>query len=187
MRLKPEEIKKLTQHSGALMFKDPTVVLKTPKTKILEVLESVLSRHFEEERQIEMEADRLYSERAGSMEKHERGKALLMIKKQIAKEKEFVLSGAPDGRFSQDKISHMAHLVADKLYDDDLCDFKDEDEGARFFKKVFLDYFHRENEVREKVIKKIQSLSNAPFEGSRDWDVLFRKYFEEEMRRLDHI
>lgn len=116
----------------------------------------------------------------------EKGKALMMIRKQIAKETDFVLSGGPEGRFSEDKLYHLAHLVGDKLFDDDLMDFPDEDDGPKFFKKVFIEYFGKEDALDEKVRKKIQSQANAPFEGSRDWDVLFKKYKEEELRRLGH-
>jgi hypothetical protein len=186
MRLKPEESKKLAAHTGNIILNDPTVVLKAPRAKILETIERVLVQHFEEERQIDQKAEALYAQQADSMEKHERGKAIMMIKKQIAKEKDFILSGAMDGRFTQDKVFHIAHLVADKLYDDDLMDFKDEDEGGKVIKKIFMDYFSREGEVVEKVRKKIMGQANAPFEGSRDWDVLYRKYYEEEMKRLGH-
>lgn len=75
-------------------------------------------------------------------------------------------------------------MVADRLYDDDLLDFPDEDDGPKFVKKVFLQYFGQEDQAVEKVRKKIQSMGNAPLEGSRDWDVLYRKFLEEELRRL---
>lgn len=186
MRLKPEEIKKLTVHAGNIVLNDPTVKLKAPRPKIMDTIERVLSHHFEEERQIDMKAEQLYNEQAATMGKHERGKAIQMIRKQLAKEKDFILSGAMDARFTADKISHIAHLVADTLYDDDLLDFPDEDDGPKTFKKIFMDYFQRENDIVEKVRKKIQSMSDAPFEGSRDWDALYRRFFEEEMKRLGH-
>jgi hypothetical protein len=184
VRLKPEEIKKLAQHLTQEITNEKTVTLKVNRQKILETIDRVLSHHFEEERQIESQADRLYADRAS--ETMDKGKAMMMIRRQIAKEKDFILSGGNDVRFSEDKISHMAHLVADKLFDDDLLDFKDEDEGPQFTKRVFTIYFKKEGEAHEKARKKILSMSNAPFEGSRDWDVLFRKYLEEELRRLAH-
>lgn len=186
MRLKPEESKKLAQHAAAIILNDPENTLKVSRAKILETIEKTLVHHFDEERQIEMKADELYNQQAATMGKHERGKVLAMARKQLAKEKNFVLSGAMDGRFSADKVIHMAHLVADRLFDDDLMDFRDEDEGAKVLKKIFHEYFERENAVIEKVRKKIQSQSNAPFEGSREWDVLYRKYLEEEIRKLGH-
>ncbi len=184
MRLKPDEIKKLSNHLVNLMLANKDFTSRTPRPNLLNAVEAALTRHFDEERQIEDESQKLLNAQGG--ETMDRGKALLMIRKQVAKERDFVLSGAPDGRFSADKISHIAHLVADKIYDDDLADFADEDDGPKFVKKVFMDYFGRENEASEKARKKVMSLANAPFEGSREWDVLYRKYYEEELRRLGH-
>ncbi len=145
-----------------------------------------MTHHFEIERQIEQKAEQLYQEQAGAMASLEKGKALGMIRRQLADEKKFVLSGGNEGRFSQDKLNVMAHLIDDKLYNDDLVDFVDEDEGIKFFKRILNLYFGKENEIDEKVRKKIQSMGNAPFEGSREWDVLFRKFREEELRRINH-
>lgn len=186
MRLLPDECKKLATHAGNLILADQRNTFKVPRPKIFESIESVLRTHFEEERQIEEEAQRLLQERADEFEGLQPNKAIGKIKAQIAKEKDFVLSGGMEGRMSSDKIIHLAHLVADKLYDDDLMDFPDEDDGPKFFKKVFQEYFQRESDLEEKVRKKILSMANPPFEGSREWDVLFRKYKEEELKRLGH-
>lgn len=186
MRLKPEECQRLAKKAGEIILADPQNEFKVPKAKIFEAIESVLRRHFEEERQIEEEAEKLYRDQAQDFEGIQKSKAIQMIRTQIAKEKDFVLSGGPLGRMSPDKVMHIAHLVADKLYDDDLMDFPDEDDGPKVFKKIFQDYFGAEDAIAEKVRAKIQSLANPPFEGSREWETLFRKYSEEEMRRLGH-
>jgi hypothetical protein len=186
MRLKPEECQKLAKKAGEKILADPQNVFKVPKAKILEAIEGRLRMHFEEERQIEDEADRLYQEQGDQFQGIQKSKAVQMLRAQLAKEKDFTLSGGPLGRMSPDKVMHIAHLVADKLYDDDLMDFPDEDDGPKVFKKIFQDYFSAEDAVGEKVRAKIQSLSNPPFEGSREWETLFRKYSEEEMRRLGH-
>lgn len=186
MRLKPEESKRLADHLFHQILQEKTVVLKAQRQLIRETIEKVLLHHFEEEHQIDKTAERLYQEEGASHGAMDRGKAIQMIRKQLAQEKDFILSGGMEGRFSEDKISHMAHLVADQLYDDDLLDFKDEDEGPQFCKRVFTKYFGDENQAAERARKKIASMSNAPFEGSRDWEVLYRKFYEEEMKRLGH-
>lgn len=186
MRLKPEESAKLAKKAGDFILSDPQNQFKVPRAKIFEAIESCLRQHFEEERRIEERAEALFKERVSEMEGLQRSKALQMIRQQIATEENFILSGGPEGRFSADKISHLAHLVGDKLYDDDLMDFPDEDDGPKVFKKIFSEYFHQEEEASQRAVKKIQSLSSPPFEGSKEWDTLYRKYFEEEMRRLGH-
>ncbi len=186
MRLKPDEIKKLATHAIDLMLKERGIKPKTTRNALIDAAFAVLNHHFDDERRLDTDAEALYKQNSEEFQGLDKGKAMNRIRQQLATEREFVLSGGNEGRFSQDKIIHMAHLVDDKLYDDDLVDFEDEDDGIRFFKKVLMNYFARESEVEEKVRKKIQSLANAPFERSRDWDVLYRKYLEEELSRMGH-
>jgi hypothetical protein len=186
MRLKPDEIKKLADHLMSLVLKQEGVVFKVEKPKIHDAIYFALHHHFEEERMIDQEAERLVTERGGAPGSLDRAKALGMIRRQLAQEKDFILSGGNEGRFSEDKLYHLSHLVADKLYDDDLMDFPDEDDGPKYFKRWIIEYFGRESALDDKVRKKIQSQANAPFEGSRDWDVLFKKYREEELKKMGH-
>ena|GEM_PF-357615 len=186
MRLKPDQIKKLAGHCGNKVFADPKNVFKVPRAKIFEAIETALRQHFSEEQKIEESAEKLLREEGDRFAGLQKSKALFMIKKQIAKEQDFILSGGEGHRMSPDKISHLAHLVADKLYDDDLMDFPDEDDGPKFFKAILTHYFTLEDQIDERVRKKISSLSNPPFEHSREWEVLFRKYSEEEKKRLGH-
>lgn len=186
MRLKPEEVKKLANHCGNQVLADKKNVFKVPRAKIFEAIEQVLFHHFEEERRIEEEAEKLFNEKQDDYANIQKPKAVGLIKNMIAKEKDFILSGGHEGRMSADKKSHMAHLVADKLYDDDLMDFPDEDDGPKFFKEVINKYFALEDQIDEKVRSKINSLSNPPHEHSKEWEVLFKKYAEEEKRRMGH-
>ncbi|PIR22815.1 MAG: hypothetical protein COV44_06560 [Deltaproteobacteria bacterium CG11_big_fil_rev_8_21_14_0_20_45_16] len=186
MRLKPEEIKLLATNCGNKVLEDSKNTFKVPRAKIFEAIETVLREHFEEERRIEDQAQKLLSDRAHEYEGIQKSKAIYMIKNQIAKEKDFILSGSSQGRMSADKISHMGHLIADKLYDDDLMDFPDEDDGPKFFKQVLKAFFEQEDAIDEKVRKKISTLSSPPLEQSRDWEILYKKYSEEEKKRMGH-
>lgn len=186
MRLKPEEIHKLAQHCGNQLVADSRNHFKVPRAKIFEAIEKVIRTHFEEEKKIEEEAEKLLHEKQDQFSGLQKGKALFMIKNQIAKQKDFILSGGSSGRMSPDKISHLAHLIANRLYDDDLMDFPHEDDGAKFFKALLQKYFSLEDQIDEKVRAKLLSLASPPVEHSREWDTLYRKYAEEEKKRLGH-
>jgi hypothetical protein len=186
MRLKPEESSKLAKFLTEKIFSDPANSFKVPRADIERAIESSMKKHFEEEAKLDKDAENLLLQKRDEFAGLQRQKALSMIRRQLAEERNFVLSGGAHGRFSEDKISHLSHLVADRLFDDDLMDFADEDEGAKFVKRVFTAYFKAEDDLNDKVRKKIASLSSAPLEGSPDWEVLFRKYKEEELRRMNH-
>lgn len=86
-------------------------------------------------------------------------------------------------RLSEARISHLAHLVIDGLWKDDLADFPNEARALAETKRVLHEFYGREERLDAVVRQKIQSLSRAVPPGSREWDVLYRKYLQEEMKK----
>lgn len=86
-------------------------------------------------------------------------------------------------RLSEDRISHIAHLIIDAIWRDDLVDYPKEDAALQEVKKTIMDYLKIEDEVDEFVRGKIRSMSMVIPEGGREWDVLYKKFFNEEMAK----
>ncbi|MGH7927141.1 MAG: DUF507 family protein [Candidatus Binatia bacterium] len=86
-------------------------------------------------------------------------------------------------RLSEGRISHLAHLIMDGLRKDKLADFPQERRALVETKDVLGEFFHREDQLDDIVRHKIQSLARHVPVGSREWDILYRKYYEEEMRK----
>jgi hypothetical protein len=86
-------------------------------------------------------------------------------------------------RLSESRISHLAHLIMDGLRKDKLAEFPNEGRSLAETKQVLQDFFQREDRIDEIVRQKISSLSRQVPQGSREWDILYRKYFEEESRK----
>lgn len=86
-------------------------------------------------------------------------------------------------RVSDSRISHLAHLVLDALRRDKVAEFIDQGRSLAETKQVLRDFFHREDQIDEIVRQKISSLSRPVPQGSREWEILYRKYFEEESRK----
>jgi len=87
-------------------------------------------------------------------------------------------------RLSADRVSHIAHLVVDGIWKDDLVDFTSDEKALQEVKRVITDYLKVEDEVDERVRQKIRSLSRDVPEGSREWDVMWSKAYDEEIRKL---
>ena len=84
---------------------------------------------------------------------------------------------------SESRISHLAHLVLDGLKKGQWAEFSNEGQALLETKKALQDFFHSEDQIDGLVRHKIQSLSRPVPVGSREWDILYRKYFEEESRK----
>ena len=87
-------------------------------------------------------------------------------------------------RLSDERISHISHLVMKGLISGKLIEaLQPEEKIFRETKRTVTTVLHEEDEVDAIVRRKIQSLSRAVPEGSSEWGVLYQKYLDEEMRR----
>ena len=86
-------------------------------------------------------------------------------------------------RVSESRISHLAHMVLDGVRKAKLGEFPNEGRALAETKQVLQDFFQREDHIDDIVRQKILSLSRRVPPGSREWDILYRKYFEEESRK----
>lgn len=84
---------------------------------------------------------------------------------------------------SEDRQSHLARLIVDGIWNDDLVEYSDEDAALRMAKKGLAKFVAESEEIDEFVRDKVLSLKRGVPEGSNEWDVLYSKYYEEEMVR----
>jgi hypothetical protein len=82
---------------------------------------------------------------------------------------------------SNDKITHMTHVVLKGLMDKGLITLKEDDSLLRReIKRTIMGELKIGEDIDEAVRRKLQSLSKKLVEGSPEWEVLYKKYYEEE-------
>lgn len=86
---------------------------------------------------------------------------------------------------SDDKISHLTHVVLKGLMDRDVIDItEDESVVRKAIKREIVGMLKTGEEMDEAVRRKIASMSKAASEGSPEWEVLYHRFFrEEEIKR----
>jgi len=84
---------------------------------------------------------------------------------------------------SEDRQSHLAHMITDKVYDDDLVDFADDELALRMAKKAVVEFVKEDEEIDRTAREKVASLKRGVVENSPEWDVMYKKYYEEERNR----
>lgn len=85
---------------------------------------------------------------------------------------------------SDDKVSHLSHVILGAVKKSPLIQLKSEEGKAlREIKRVLAAELAHEDEIDQKVRAKLGSYSRGIVEGSPEWDVLYRKAFEEELRK----
>jgi len=88
-------------------------------------------------------------------------------------------------RISREKIVRLSHSIMDVLVASDDVEFiEDRDTIRQNIVKLLTDSLREEEKADAEVRKKITSQKKEILEGSEEWDVLYRKYYTEEMRRM---
>jgi len=88
-------------------------------------------------------------------------------------------------RLSREKIVRLSHQITEVLVSSDEVDFIDDRDTIRQQVVQILTAMLRDEEKIElEVRKRITSQKKEILEGSEEWDVLHKKYYQEGLRRL---
>jgi hypothetical protein len=88
-------------------------------------------------------------------------------------------------RISSDKVNKLAHTVADTLAEIDECDFlEDRNTIRQEARKALEKLLAEETKLDANARLKIASQRKIIVEGSQEWDILYRKYYNDEVKKL---
>jgi hypothetical protein len=88
-------------------------------------------------------------------------------------------------RISREKINKLAHAVADTLAETDSVDFVEDRNTIRLEARRILEgLMAGEAKIDAAARQKIESQRRTILEGSQEWDILYRKYYNEEVKKL---
>jgi uncharacterized protein len=88
-------------------------------------------------------------------------------------------------RLSREKINKLAHAVSDTLAEMDNVDFVEDRNSIRLeVRRVLELLMAQEARIDAAARQKIESQRRTILEGSQEWDILYRKYYNEEVKKL---
>ncbi len=88
-------------------------------------------------------------------------------------------------RISRDKLNKLAHTVADTLAEIEQVDFLEDrntirQEARKALEKLLME----ETKIYAAARLKISSQRKIIAEGSQEWDILYLKYYNDEVKKL---
>ncbi len=88
-------------------------------------------------------------------------------------------------RVSRDKVNKVAHVVADALAEMNDVDFLEDRNSIRLeIRRLMEEVLNQEAKIDAAARQKIESQKRTILEGSQEWDILYRKYYNEEVKKL---
>ena len=88
-------------------------------------------------------------------------------------------------RVSRDKVNKLAHTVADTLAEIPECDFLEDrntirQEARKALEKLLTEEMRIDAAARQKILSQRKII----LEGSQEWEILYRKYYIDEVKKL---
>jgi hypothetical protein len=84
-------------------------------------------------------------------------------------------------RLSDDKVSHLTHVVLKGLLDKKaIAPLVEESAIRREIKRIIVKELKLAESIDESIRKKLQSYSKKIPEGTAEWEVLYQRFFQEE-------
>jgi hypothetical protein len=88
-------------------------------------------------------------------------------------------------RINRDKLNKLAHTVADTLAEIDQVGFLEDRNSIRQEARKELELLLLEEaKIDTMARQKIANQRKIILEGSQEWDILYRKYYNDEVRKL---
>lgn len=82
----------------------------------------------------------------------------------------------------------FAKLIINGLWGDELIDFDEdnEDEVMRRARRLISEWVASQGDIDQSVRAKISTQKSNLMEGTQEWTILYRKYYQEELQRRGH-
>ncbi|MCX6566384.1 MAG: DUF507 family protein [Candidatus Aminicenantes bacterium] len=91
-------------------------------------------------------------------------------------------------RLSREKINYLSTKILEVLSKNDAVEYLDEPNEVRLsIVRAIEEEMRLYDQLDKKAIDKIQSQKKPIEEGSREWEILYRKYYNEELSKLGKL
>ncbi|MBC6414786.1 MAG: DUF507 family protein [Bdellovibrionales bacterium] len=90
-------------------------------------------------------------------------------------------------KFSPEKQSYLSHQLVNRLLSKKLVQVSSKEDLFEVVKKGIQNFVKEWDDLNQEIKKKIQNIKRGVKEGSSEWDVLYRRFFEEEFRKKSSL
>ena len=88
-------------------------------------------------------------------------------------------------RLTREKVNRLSHLITEELVRLDNVEFIEDRNTIRLeVVKIINEELKREEAIDKEAKRKIESMKKSIPEGSLEWEILYRKYYTEEVKKL---
>lgn len=180
MRIKLNHVELVSQRIARDLLSSKLVRFTEGMDFVVEVAKEILAKNIKWELEIDFEVSEIIDENEEEIEfqRADRKQLFWLIKRRISNEDGFILD-------KEERYNDLAHKILDELYERDLIFFTVSETRikSQIVRSIF-EFGRSQDEIEDKVKEKISSLKKDIKKGSTEYEILFEKYFEEEMAKI---
>ncbi len=139
----------------------------------------IIEEEIKKEEALEERVEEILDENEEDMEfmQVDRRAMFWLIKKKLAEDYGVILS-------YEDRFNDLAHRIMDKLWQEDLINYSVSDNKVKNVIYNAIDtYYKNFDKIEEAVIEKIENRKRKIPRGSQEYEILFEKLYEEELKK----
>lgn len=84
---------------------------------------------------------------------------------------------------SEERQTLFVQLITDLVWKEDLVDFVDDDQAFLVTQQAIASFVKEDQDIDAKARAKVASLKRNVMEGTSEWEIMYKKYYEEERGR----
>jgi hypothetical protein len=183
MRLKPQQTGYVASKVAIDLANAPFVKLLKGKDAVRQKVQELIDANLQQERALDERVREIIDENYDEIEfQHADERQLFfMIKKKLAPEYGVIVN-------YDDRYTDLSHRILDELYENYLIEYDvNENQVKNVIFKAFKDFANAYEEIDDIVYNKIRNMEREVIPGSQDYELLYERLYEEELRRRGMI
>ncbi|AJC85888.1 DUF507 family protein [Campylobacter sp. RM16704] len=179
MRIKPAHIPYIANKIILDLMHSSFVKIKDDNQKLIKITKEILEIDVLNERKLDEKAKELLESQEDEIEfmQIDRKNMFWMIKKKLASEFKFILD-------SEDRYNNISHKILKNLIDEDLINFNvSENRVKNLIFSSIMAYLKEYEKLEDVVYEKISNYKRKLIPGSEEYELVFEKLYQEELRK----
>jgi len=179
LRLKPQQTRYVASKIGIDLANASFITLPKGKDAVVEAAKRIIDENLAQEHALDEKVKKILDENYDEIEfQHADERQLFfMIKKKMAAEHGVIMN-------YDDRYNDLAHLILDELYENYLAEYTiNENQVKNIIFKSFKAFADAYDKIDDIVYSKIKNMTKEVIPGTQDYELLYEKYYEEELAK----
>jgi hypothetical protein len=179
MRLKPQQTGYVATKVGIDLANAPFITMSKGRDAVVEAVKKIIDTNLKKEAALDAKVKDIIDENYDEIEfQHADERQLFfMIKKKMAAEYGVIMN-------YDDRYNDLAHTILDELYENYLIEYDvNENKIKNVIFKAFKSFANAYDEIDDLVYDKIRNMKKEVIPGTQDYELLYERFYQEELSK----